>query len=224
VRAEPGPHPSWIRRRGATAAAALALTVLVSGCGFVNALAHPATTADVGSGPAPANAPASASPSPVIAAAADLAGSLDGRPASLRVAAAGAKRGVPPGLPPVDCRLTPDATEYAEVSVIFTNRSLPTKQTGVSSNLRLDLSVAGTNALGVIAIESGPTTPCDDTSGLPSTTTLQTQNLADEHQTITVYVVARTSPDTPDPLRGVTLRLSNPRHHPDAIDSRAWNV
>jgi hypothetical protein len=221
VRAESGPHPSWMRRRGAATAAALALTVLVSGCGFVNALAHPATTADVGSGPAPGSAPASASPSPVIAAAADLAGSLDGRPASLRVAVAGAKTGVPPELPPAACRLAPDATEYAAVSVIFTSRSLPTKQTGVSSNLRLDLSVAGTNGLGVIAID-GPATPCADTSGLSATTTLQTEDLADEHQTVTVYVVARTSRDTPDPLRGVTLQLSNPRHHPDDIDSRAW--
>lgn len=37
-----------------------------------------------------------------------------------------------------------------------------------------------------------------------------------------LYVLARISRDTPDPLRGDTLQLENPRHHPDAIDARAW--
>jgi hypothetical protein len=165
---------------------------------------------------------ASASPSPATSTTAELEGSLDGRPASLRVAVAAAQRGVPPDLIAGDCRLAPDATEYAKVSVVFTNRSLPTKQTGVSSNLRLDLSLVGGNGPGVIAIESEPTTFCDNASVLPPTTTLQTQNLADEHQTITVYVVARTGPASADALRGVTLQLRNPRHQPDVIDSRAW--
>jgi hypothetical protein len=112
--------------------------------------------------------------------------------------------------------------EYAPVSIVFTNRSEPTKQTGVSSNLRLDLSVTGGNGRDGIAIGNEPASACGNISALPSTTTLQTQNLADEHQTMTVYVVARIGPDAPHPLGGVTLQLRNLRHHPDVIDSGAW--
>jgi hypothetical protein len=90
------------------------------------------------------------------------------------------------------------------------------------SNLRLDLSVAGGNSAGVIVTSSEPTADCDNTSVLPSTSTLQTQNLLSQHQTLTVYVVARVSAATPDPLRGVTVRLRNPRHHSDSLDSRDW--
>lgn len=216
-------HPPWVPRRVTGATLALAFALLASGCGFVNALAHPASASDVGPQPAPAtSATSSTSTAPIAAVTAELAGSFDGRPATLRVAVSATRKGVPPDLVPGDCRLTPGATEYAEVSVVFTNRSLPTKQTGVSSNLRLDLNVAGGDGAGVLVIASEPTTYCDDTAVLPATNTLQTQDLADEHQTITVYVVARTSAANPDPLRGVTVQLRNPRHRPDDIDSRAW--
>jgi hypothetical protein len=210
-------------RRVTGATLALALALLASGCGFVNALAHPASASDVGPQPAPASSAASSpSSSPIAAVTAELAGSFDGRPATLRVAVAATRRGIPPDLVPGDCRLAPDAAEYAEVSVVFTDRSLPAKQTGVSSNLRLDLNVAGGAGAGVLVIGSEPTTYCNDTSVLPATNTLQTQDLADEHQTITVFVVARTSAANPDPLRGVTVQLRNPRHRPDDVDSRAW--
>lgn len=109
------------------------------------------------------------------------------------------QRGFPPKLVPDDCGLTPDVTEYAEVSVAFTDRSPVTKGTR-DSNLRLDLSVAGGNGAGVIVTSSEPTADCDHTSVLPSTNTLQTQNLLYQHQTMTVYVVARTTAATPDPF------------------------
>jgi hypothetical protein len=51
---------------------------------------------------------------------------------------------------------------------------------------------------------------------------LQSQDLDEEHQTMTVYVVARTDSGEPNPLHGVTLQLRNPRHHPDVIDARTW--
>jgi hypothetical protein len=146
-----------------------------------------------------------------VAAAVELAGSSDGRPASLRVSATAAR----------SCQ-TASGTEYAPVSIVFTDASEPTKQTGVSSNLRLDLSVTGGNGGERIAIGNEPASSCGDISALPSTTTLQTQNLADEHQSMTVYLVAHTGPDAPDPYRGVTLELRNLRHHPDDIDSGAW--
>lgn len=210
-------------RRVTGTALALALALLASGCGFVNALAYPAPASDVGPQPAPATSgTSSTSTAPIAAVTAELAGSFDGRPATLRVTVAAIRKGIPPDLVPGDCRLAPDATEYAEVSVVFTNRSMPTKRTGISSNLRLDLNVAGGDGAGVLVIASEPTRYCDDTSVLPATNTLQTQDLADEHQTITVYVVARTSAADPDPLRGVTVQLRNPRHRPDDIDSRAW--
>lgn len=216
-------RPRWMPRRVTGATLALSLALLASGCGFVNALAHPGPASDVGPEPAPAtSATSSTSPSPIATATAELTGSFDGRPASLRATVAAPRKGEPPDMVPGDCQLTPDATEYAQVSVVFTNRQPATKRTGVSSNLRLDLHVAGGDGVGVIVIASEPTTYCDHTSVLPATNTLQTQDLDDEHQTITVYVVARTSVANPDPLHGVTVQLRNPRRRPDNIDSRAW--
>jgi hypothetical protein len=206
------------------------MTALSAGCGSLGAQADT---------PTPSIAPTSAPPSPsptasapassnaAAAAAADLVGSFDGRAASLAAAADPVRIGVPPvdagGTPLAeDCGLAPDTTEYAKVSVVFTALGLPTKETPSSSNLRLDLSVTGGNGLGLIEVNVNPTDYCADPSVLPSETTLQSQDLADQHQTMTVYVVARTSPAASDPLHGVTLRLRNPRHHPDNLDSRAW--
>lgn len=58
---------------------------------------------------------------------------------------------------------------------------------------------------------------------LPARATPQSEDLTDAHQTMTVHVVARTSPSDPDPLRGVVLQL---RHPADEIDGRlrAWDV
>jgi hypothetical protein len=184
----------------------------------MNAQAHPpasseATSASTSSPEASASASATttASPSPADSAAVELAGSSDGRPASLRVSVAAVR----------SCQSAAD-TEYMPVSIVFSNRSEPTKQTGVSSNLLLDVSVTADNGRDGIAIGNEPASSCGNVSALPSTTTLQTQNLADEHQTMTVYVVARTGPDAPDPFRGATLELRDLRHHPDDIDSGAW--
>jgi hypothetical protein len=219
----PGP-----RHRFAVGTYALAMTVLTGGCGFMSAPTNPPTPSAALSGPTSSNAATPAAPvTPVGTAAADLASSLDGRAASLAVSVDSVTRGVPPvptvdGLLTQDCGLAPDTTEYVPVSVVFTGRGLPTKETGVSSNLRLDLTLAGGDGLGLIAAYANPTDYCDDASVLPSQTALQSQNLADEHQTMTVYVVARTSPTEAEPLRGVTLQLRDPRHHPDAIDAGAW--
>ena len=211
-------HLSQMWRPFTAAGCALAIMVLTGGCGFMNAQAHPSASSEATStstssleATASASATTTASPSPADSAAAELAGSSDGRPASLRVSVAAARSCQPAA-----------GTEYAPVSIVFINRSEATKQTGVSSNLRLDLSVTGGGGGNTIAVGTELASSCGDISALPSTTTLQTQNLADEHQTMTVYVVARTGPDVPDPFRGVTLELRNLRHHPDDIDSGAW--
>ena len=44
---------------------------------------------------------------------------------------------------------------------------------------------------------------CEGAATMPTSTTMQTQDLADGHQTFTVYVVARTSATAPDPLHGM---------------------
>jgi hypothetical protein len=223
MRASPSSHPSRVRRPVTAATCALVITALTSGCGFVDVLAHPDTPPAVPSTPpTPSTATASASPAPVASAAGDLVGSSDGRPATLDVSVGAVQRGVPHGLLPEDCGLAADATEYTTVTVIFTNRSQPTKQTGVSSNLRLDLTVAGGSGLGLIAVAHTTTTYCEDASVLPPRTTLQSLNLAEEHQTMTVHVVARTGPADPEALRGVSLQLRDPRHHPDIIDPQSW--
>lgn len=198
------------------AGCALAITVLTAGCGFTSAPGSPpaleatSTSTPPAETTASASATTAASPSPADSAAVELTGSADGRPASLRVSVAAARR----------CEASD--TQYAPVSIVFTNRSAPTKQTGVSSNLRLDLSVTDGKGGDGIAIGDEPDTACGDISALPSTMTLQTQDLADEHQTMTVYVVARIGPDLPTPFQGVTLELRDLRHHPDDIDPEAW--
>jgi hypothetical protein len=207
------------RRRGVVASA-LALVAATSGCGFTNALAHPAPSSDAPTSSFVASPTASHAEAAV---AFDLVGSLDGRQASLQVSAVTGENGVPWGLLPDNCRVAPGFTEYAAISVMFVNHAEPSKQTGESSNLRLDLSVAGGSGLGILAFEGDAISPCDNAAPLPSSTTVQSQDLgADEHQTFSVYVVAPTDAAGAGLLRGVTLQLRNPRHHPDDIDSGAW--
>ena len=226
--AQSRPDSPGSRRRIVAGTCALAMTALTGGCGFMSASADPPTPSAALSGPTSSNTAAPVAPvAPAGPAAADLVGSLDGRAASLAVSVDPVSSGIPPaytgGVPLAEeCGLSTDTTEYVPVSVVFTGHGLPTKETPTSSNLRLDLSVAGAEGVGLIEVNVNPTDYCDDTSMLPSETTLQSQNLADEHQTMTVYVVARTSPAEPDPLHGVTLELRNPRHRPDTLDSRAW--
>jgi hypothetical protein len=232
VRAEPGPNPSWIRRRGAAAAWALALTVLASGCGFVNALAHPAADSPPSSaataGPSSTISPSTA---PVPVAAADLVASSNGRPATLAVAVSPPHPGVPPlqaqnGTLTDDCHLSADAAEYETLTVGFTDRGpADTKQDDEASNMRVDVVAPAGSGVGVF-VEDAAGIYCQGAATMPSQTTMQTEDLAGEHQTFTVYLIARTSPATPDPLHAVTVELRNLRRHPDVINphSWAWNV
>jgi hypothetical protein len=227
VRALPcSPAP---RRLGPLFGATAVVLALTGGCGFPDALAHPATpSGEAGNSGASATAAAPATSTSAAGAAADLAGSADDRPASLAVSVTGRQPGVPPvttvdGPLTGECSLDPAATQYARLAVVFTDRSLPTKQRGISSNLRLDVTTVGGDGVGVVVDSANENTYCDGSGALPARSELQSQNLSDEHQTMTVYVVARTSPSAPDPLQGVTVELRGLRHHPDSIDARDWN-
>jgi hypothetical protein len=216
---------SAARRRQVGVAACVLVAALTGGCG-------PAAEHAAGA-PSPAvpstSAPGSAAPStaPALSAAADLVASSNGRPASLDVTVTSVQQGVPglstpTGTVAEDCQLSPDGTEYATVTVVFTDRAPATKQEGVSSNLRLDLAVPDDSGLGVFVTSLNPTTSCDGTSVLPSQDTVQSQNLANERQTMTAYVVARRGPGDADPLQGVTLQMLDPRRNPDDISSTPW--
>jgi hypothetical protein len=212
-------------RSAACAAVALALT---GGCGSAGAQAHPAASPSAAPSRSAAAPEAVASATPTKpAAAADLAGSADDRPASLAVSLTGPRQGVPSvtttdGPLDAECRLDPAATEYATLSIRFTDPSPVTKQRGNSSNLRLDITTVGGSDVGVVVDTFQATSYCAGTAVLPAQSELQSQNISDEHQTMTVHVVARTSPAAPDPLRAVTVQLRNLRHHPDGIDARDW--
>jgi hypothetical protein len=140
----------------------------------------------------------------------------------------GPEAGVPPvttmdGPLAAECGFDPATTEYATLVIVFTDPTPVTKERGTSSNIRLDVTTAGGQDAGVVVDTYNPSSYCDGTSLPPAHSELQSQNLSDEHQTMTVYVVARTSPSVPHPLQGVTVQLRDFRHHPDGIDSRAWN-
>jgi hypothetical protein len=217
-----------MRRRGAAGAWALALTVPLSGCGFVNALAHPPTAPSPTSA-ATADSSTTSSPSaaPVPVAAADLVASSNGRPASLAVAVSPPHPGVPPlttqnGLLTDDCHLAADAAEYETLTVGFTDRGpADTKQDDEAPNLRVDVDAPIGSGIGVF-VEDAAGTYCQGAATMPTQTTMQTQDLAGEHQAFTVYVVARTSPATPDPLHALTVQLRNLRRHPDDINPHSW--
>lgn len=225
------PSSSAARRSGrmlGAGACVLVVGTLTGGCGFAGAVAPAAPAADSSSSVASPEATEPAAPTtPAAAAAADLAGSADGRPASLAVSVTAVEQGVPPlttldGPLDVECQLDPTATEYVTLGIVFTDLSMPTKQRGNSSNLRLDVTTVGGSDVGVVVDTRNPTSYCDGTAVLPAQSELQSQNLTDEHQTMTVYVLARTSPTAPHPLQGVTVQLRDLRHHPDGIDARDW--
>jgi hypothetical protein len=217
-----------VRPRGVAAGCALGLTILTSGCGFVNALAHPAA------GPAASSAattdsgtPRSTSTDPVPVAAADLVASSNGRPASLAVAVSPPHSGVPPlqtrnGPLTDDCHLSADAAEYETLTIGFTDRGpADTKQDDEASNLRVDVVAPADSGLGVF-VEDSAGVYCEGAASMPTQTTMQTQDLAGEHQAFTVYVLARTSRATADPLHRVTVELRNLRRHPDDINPHSW--
>jgi len=221
---------SSAHRRFVGAGCALFVVALTAGCS-ADAQARPAaTSAAPGSSAASPEGAAPATPTKApAAAAADLAGSADDRPASLAVTLTAPQQGVPPlttmdGPLAAECRLDPATTEFATLGIVFTDRSTPTKERGVSSNLRLDVTTVGGSDVGILVDTYIPSiTYCTGTAALPAQSELQSQNLSDEHQTMTVYVVARTSATVPHPLQGVTVQLRDLRHHPDGIDGRNWN-
>jgi hypothetical protein len=217
-----------MRRRGAAPAGVLALTVLASGCGFVNALAHPAADPSPSSAATSGSRTTSSPPTaPVPVAGADLVASSNGRPASLAVAVSPPHPGVPPlttqnGLLTDDCHLAADAAEYETLTVGFTDRGpADTKQDDEASNLRVDVVAPAGSGIGVF-VEDAAGIYCQGATTMPTQTTMQTQDLAGEHQAFTVYVIARTSSTTPDPLHAATVQLRNLRRHPDAINPRSW--
>ena len=221
MRALPSSPASRRLRRLVGVGTCAVVVALTGGCGFLDALADPAPSS--GSATASSGATASATPAaatPDSAAAADLAGSADDRPASLAVSVWTApEQGVPPvatvagPLAWAECQLDPAATEYVTLGIRFTDPSPVTKQRGDSSNLRLDVTTVGGSHVGVVVDTVNATSYCHGTA-LPAQSDLQSQNLTDEHQTMTVYVVARTTPADPDPLSAVTVQLRNLRHHP----------
>ena len=217
-----------MRRRGPAAAWALALTVLARGCGFVHALAHPAADPSPSSAATSGSRTTSSPPTaPVRAAGADLVASSNGRPASLAVAVSPPHPGVPPlttrnGLLTDDCHLAADTAEYQTLTVGFTDRGpADTKQDDEASNLRVDVVVPAGSGIGVF-VEDTAGIYCQSATTMPTQTTMQTQDLAGEHQVFTVYVIARTSATTPDPLHAATVQLRNLRRHPDDINPRSW--
>lgn len=211
-------------RRGSAVAGAIVLTALAGGCGFVNALAHPAEPTPSSVASATTAAPTTA-PAPI--AAADLVASSNGRPASVAVAVSPPHPGVPPfqtdhGLLTDDCHLSADATEYETLTVGFTDRGpADTKQDDEAPNLRVDVAAPDGSGIGMF-VEDAAGAYCEGAPTMPTQTTMQTQDLAGEHQAFTVYVIARTSAATPDPLHGVTVQLRNLRKHPDDINPRTW--
>jgi hypothetical protein len=229
TRVPSGRRPARSRSRIAAGACALVITAVTAGCSSASAVADPPQASGVPSDTTSDATPpsAAASTAPAADASADLVSSLDGRAASVRVSVGPVTSGVPPvettdGDLTEDCGLDQGATEYSTVSIVFSAGRMPTKETPTSSNLRLDLSVAGGDRVGLIEANVNQTDYCTTPAVLPPETTLQSQNLADQHQTMTLYVVARIRQPASDPLRGVTVQLHGPRHHPDSLDSRPW--
>jgi hypothetical protein len=225
-----------VQRRVAATVGVLAVAALTAGCGFVSALAHPAAP-PTGVAESSRLVPATSAPSStaaVASAGADLVASSYARPASLKVTVTGVQPGVPPistmrGSLAVDCHLTADAAEYVTVSIVVTDRGPADSKEQVhdlghviGSNLRLDLSVAGGPGLGVFDLTFKPTGYCNGDPVLPTRTTLQCQDLAGEHQSMTVYVLARIGAAGADPLQGATLQIRDPRRNPDALNPDPW--
>lgn len=213
-----------MRRRLLAGACALTTAALTAGCGFANALAHPPPPSYTL--PEATDTPSTTPPPPttVVAEADLLRGSSGGRTDSLTVRITPVQRGVPIVLTPggvlgIDCRLDPATTQYVTVSVRLTDHD----PTGVGANLHVDFGITGGPA-GLVAVPGTDSVDyCHSTPTLPVHASLQTVDLSDDFQTMTVYVVARTSPNDAHPLRDVTLQL---RHLTDEIDGRyvPWSV
>ncbi len=215
-----------------TTAAACGLLLLTSGCGLSS------TRADsVDSGPATSpgsSAPPAAAPTtgPAAVAAAELAGiPPDGLPASVRVTVSPAAPGVPAlsvpgGLFSAVCGMPDEAARYATVTVTFTDRGPDRgKQRSGSSNLRADVTVDGGSGIGVF--ERSDAERSDDAARycpgtLSGGTSMQTEELSESHQTMTLYAVAPATPATPDPFRGTTVRLDGLRVEENSISTRPW--
>ena len=213
-------------RRSIAAIGVLAGVALLGGCDVGHASAHSAAAPPPSSG-VPTTATASPT-APPPAAAADLVASSNARPASLAVAVSAPQRGVPPlgtvnGTLAADCHLSPDAAEWETLSVGFTDRGPEdTKEDDEAPNLRVDVAAPQGSGIGVFVKDSAGIY-CRGAATMPTSTTMQTQDLADGHQTFTVYVIARTGAATPDPLHGVAVELHDLRKHPDDINARSWS-
>lgn len=213
-------------RRCLTAIGVLAGAALLGGCSFGHAPAH-AAAAPPPSSAVPTTTATTSPAVPAPVAAADLVASTNGRPASLAVAVSAPQRGVPVlltdhGTLAADCQLSPDAAEWETLSVGFTDRGpQDTKEDDESPNLRVDVAAPQGSGIGVFVRDSAGVY-CEGAATMPTSTTMQTQDLADGHQTFTVYVIARTSAATPDPLHGVAVELHNLRKRPDDINARSW--
>lgn len=204
----------------------LAGVAVLGGCSFGHASAHP-DAAPTSSSAVPTNAATTSPAAPTPVAAADLVASTNGRPASLAVATSAPQRGVPPleaqdGTLAADCHLSPDAAEYETLSVGFTDRGpADTKADDEAPNLRVDVAAPEGSGVGVFVKDTAGIY-CQGAATMPTSTTMQTQDMAEGHQTFTVYVIARTGAAAPDPLHGVTVELHNLRKHPDDINPRTW--
>ncbi|SDF15645.1 hypothetical protein SAMN05660485_02711 [Blastococcus fimeti] len=215
-----------------TTAGACALLLLTSGCGLSSARVDSADP-----GPATISSPAPPAAAPTTAAeevaAVELAGIPPyGLPASLRVSVSPAAPGVPPlavpgGLFSAVCGVPDDAARYATISITFTDRGPDRgKQRSGSSNLQADVTVEGGGS-GIGVFERSDAERSDDAAGycpgtLSGGTSMQTEELSESHQTMTLYAVAPATAATPDPFRGSTVRIDGLRVTENSISTQPW--
>lgn len=220
---------------GVTRAGACALLLLTSGCGLL--AAEESAPSDPGRTTAPRSAPAVAaptsSPDEVVAAQLTPIGAK-GRPASLRVTVSAPAPGVPDvavpgGLLSAICSLPEDSAAYATITVVFTDRGPDDKGTHPSSsNLRADLTVQDGGGIGVFgqteaARASSPAGYCPGADTPATSIGLQTEELGQQSQTITVHAVAPVGPGTRDPFSGATVRIENLRVASNAVSTEPWS-
>lgn len=214
-----------------TTAGVCALLLLAGGCGLSSAQVDSPDP-----GPATVDPPAPAAAAPTTAAeavaAAELAGiPPDGLPASLRVTVSPAAPGVPSlavpgGLFSAVCGVPDDAARYATISITFTDRGPDRgKQLSRSSNLRADVTVEGGSGIGVF--ERSDAERSDDAArycpgALRGGTSMQTEELSEAHQTMTLYAVAPAASATPDPFQGSTVRIDGLQVAENSISTRPW--
>jgi hypothetical protein len=214
-----------------TTAGACALLLLTSGCGL---LSSQEGSADPG---APTTSTSSAPPSAAPPAAADQVAGAEltamaagGRPASIQVTVSPPAPGVPAlgtpgGLVSAVCGLPDEAARYSTISVTFTDRGPDLGKLSGSSNLRADVSVDGGSGIGVF--ERSDAERSDDVArycpgALTGGTSMQTEELGQAHQTMTLYAVAPAGTAAPDPFRGSTVRIDGLRASENSITTRPW--